>query len=328
MNLADIEAIVYDRLNLPAAPDSTRVAQIRRSINSAYYDLMGKPALSVLRRQLLTFTSVANTPFAVLPQAAIDVLSVADRVRNWLLTPIAVANIRFEDPALLMTTYPWAFAKYNLQAAVTQQPSAAAQIWAKSTSATDGATKTLYVETIRSDGSMVVESVALNGTTAVQVGTSSAIVTITKAWLATTANGSATTAAGTVGLYEGSGTGTQLSSIFPGRGAARFSLLHFYPTPTSANTYTADCKVLLTPLANASDEPLIPDDYRTVLAHAAIMAGCQGRENANTFSLARSQYQDVKGELILFCSKLSEPESLNDGIPRYSQLGAYFPAGS
>lgn len=328
MNLADIEAVVYDRLSYGASPDSSKIAEVRRNINTGYLQLLGKPALAVLRRQLLTFSSIASTPFAVLPQAAIDVLSVADRTRNWLLTPISTDNIRFDDPGLTMGGYPYAFAKYNLQAAVTRQPSTASQLWAKSSAAGDGGTKTLYVESVRSDGSLGVDSVALNGTTAVQVGTLATHTTVSKVWIALTTGGGATTAVGTISLHEGSGTGTQLSSIFPGRGAARFSLLHFYPTPSSADTYTADCKLLVTPLANGGDEPLIPIDYRFVLAHYAIMAGCQGRENSATYQMARAEYRDVAGELILFASKLSEPQTLHTGIPRYSQLGAYFPAGS
>lgn len=329
MNLADLEALLYDKLNLPVAPDATRVAQIRRVLNEAYFEVMGRSGMEPLRRQLVTFSSVANTPFAALPQAATDVFSIADRTRHWLLEPMGMPMLRTADPGLVLSVgYPYGFAKYNLQAAVTQQPADASALYAKSTSASDGATKTAYAEVVLSDGSLTQVSAALNGVTAVQLGTVSTVVTVNKFWIALSAGGGATTAAGAIGLYEDSGVGTQLSTITQGRGAARYSLIHFYPVPTAVNTYTADVKIALTPLATGSDEPLIPDDYRMVLIHRAMMTLAGQKENSLTYSMARDGYRDVRGELILYCSRMTEPSSLHTGIPRYSQLGPYFPPGS
>ena len=328
MNLATIEGRVYERMGYAAAPATEVVTRVRNAINSTYLEIMGKKGYDVLRQGLVTFSSIANVEYAVLPQAVSVVYSIADRVRNWLLDDIATSTIRYNDPGLLSSAaYPWAYSAYNLASAVLRQPSNASELFVKSTNAGDGATKTAYFQGIAATGALRSVSVALNGTTAVSLGaTLTDWVRVDKFWLALTSGGGATTATGTVSLYEDSGSGTVLSDITPGRSFARYSMIHLYPTPTAVNTYTADAMVRLVDLANGGDEALLPEDYHWLLESGGIMKEWQRREKHSSYAEEYARYKQGLAELTVYVNRFVPPTQQT--MRRFSQLGPYYQAGS
>lgn len=324
MTLAEIEGRLYDRLGYSSTPPTDVVTRLRRHVNGAYVRVMGKKGYDKLRQGLVTFASVANIPYAVLPQAVTAVYSVADRSQSWLLHDVTVADIRLEDPGAIVTGRPYAFARYNLASAVARQPSDSSELLIASTSASDGATKTCHIQGITSTGALLTTSAAMNGTTAVSLGTG--WVRVDKLWIALTSGGGATTAVGTISLYEDAAPGTVLSQIDVGRASARYSMLHLYPTPTSAITYTADAMVRLVDLANGGDEPLLPEDYHQLLVAEAEATEWRRRENPTLMAAARAEATEIGRELSLYVNRYAPPSHV--GIPRYSQLGNYFPAGT
>src|SRR5262245_39692653 len=118
MNLSAIEIAIYDRLGLGTNPDSQIQRMIRRAINDTHKAVCGKPWCSVLRRQLLTATTVANDPFVVLPQAIARFDMVMDRTNNILLEPITLQQIRYNDPGLQSSGNPYAYAPYMFSSPV------------------------------------------------------------------------------------------------------------------------------------------------------------------------------------------------------------------
>src|SRR5437762_13385667 len=85
MNLLEMESELFDNTGIDTSPDDRVVARYRRYLNSTYSQILRVKGLSRLRRRVLTFASVANTPFVVLPQAATRVIDVLERTNKWLL---------------------------------------------------------------------------------------------------------------------------------------------------------------------------------------------------------------------------------------------------
>lgn len=333
MNLAGIESALYSRLSFAAAPDSAVVSRLRAYINEAYREILGKRSLSRLRRSLLTFSCTANSPFVVLPQAATRVISIQDRVNNWELVEVPFTSIRQGDPGLTSSSaFPDRYAIYNLSAGVALDPDDAGgtHLYVASDSAGDTNAKTAYVEGVTAGGYYRLASVALNGVTRAEF--SPALTDwkrVTKFYIALTAGGAAT-ATGNLSLYERSAVPPsgqdELSRITPGRSFARYTRLHLYPTPTAANTYYTDVELHVEDLANAGDEPLLPEEYHWLLTCGSLMKEYNRRQWPIQFSEEKTRWNDGIGDLVVNLVRLTS------GTPpqprRFSQLGPYFPPGS
>lgn len=325
MNLATIQSQLYNKLNFKSSPDADVVARLLGFINESQRELLGMKGLDRLRRTILTCASVANSPFAVLPQAAVQVISVMDRTNNVVLSEISLQDLRFTDPGLVATTgYPYEYAVLNLSSPVTRQPAAAGVLSIVSDSASDGATKTAYVEGVDSGGNYKTASIALNGIAPVAPA-GSAWVSITKFYLSLTAGGG-TTAAGKVTLSDASAN--VLGTIPIGYSHTRYSMLHLHPTPTGVVTYYADVVLHVEDMAYGGDIPLIPEDFHYLLGIGAAQKEYDRREKAQQAGKELLRWQHGVSDLKLFVRRKSGVAIGDRRVRRFSQLGSMYPPGT
>ena len=261
MNLTEMQTQLYDRLGY-GSPGTDTIQRILGYINETQRKILATRGLARLRRTILTCASVQDSPFMVLPQAAVMVLGIQNRTTQKPLIEKLLGEIRFMDPGLTRSTSdPDYYAVLNVSSAVARPPSDASTLYVKSTSAGD--VGTAYIEGIRTGGYYRSESVVMTGTTAVSFA-STDWIDIQKFYLSTTA-------AGTVTLLEDSGAGTELSRIPLGRQSARYTLLHLWGTPTSALTFYCDVERHIENFVNPGDESYLPEDYHWLLTTGARM---------------------------------------------------------
>lgn len=328
MDLAQIEAKLYGRLTFTTAPDAIVIARLRGYVNSTHRQLLAKKNMAQYRFGILPFSCIAGTPFVALPQAVTRVSTIQDRTNQRTLDPITLLDIRREDPGLILTSaFPYAWAKVNLAAAVAIQPSVASELFVKSTAAGDGATKTAFLEGLTTGGYYRTASVALNGVTAVSFGaTITDWIEVQKFYIALTAGGE-TTAAGSVTLNQTSGAGTELARIPIGRAYPRYSVIQLYPFPSAIVPYFADVELHVEDMAQATDEPLIPEDYHELMVIGPLMREYQRRRWPVEYAEAKAEWKDLWGDLCVYASRPGAPAAVR-GMSRFSQLGPYYPAGS
>lgn len=327
MNLTGLEADLYRRLGFDTAPATAVTTRMRGFLNETQREILSSKGCAKLRKNTLTFPSIANQPFATLPASATKIISIQDRTNQWELREISLEDIRRDDPGLVFTGVPYTFAVINVAAAVYRDPTAAAELFVQSSSAADGATKTVYIEGIVTGGTYRTASVALNGVTAVSLSATIADwIAVTKFYIALGAGG-ATTAAGNILLTQTSGLGTELARITPGRSYGRYTRIMLYPVPTAAQTYYADVELHIEDMAIAGDEPYLPEDYSWLLVSGALMKEYQRRQWPVQYAEEKARYKDGLGQLKLFIMSDSGTRAVRDRMG-YSQLGSWYPPGS
>lgn len=331
MTLAQIEARAYARLGYDAAnPGAAVVARIRGFVNETYHGILGKKGFGALRRELVSFSSAVGQPMTALPVMVTRVYSVSDRTKGWLLDEVTTTDIRRRDPGLLATGgQPDAWAVYNL-AGGGYRPCTppGQQLFAVSTSASDNSSKSLFLQGIDFSGQLRSASVALNGLTEVAFPATLAWSLITKCWIevpSTQGLGAIAVAVGQVVVYETALLGVTI--IPQGRSAAKYSLLHLYPTPSTVVLYTADCDLLVEDLIEEGDEPILPQDFHWLLTSGAVLEEYGRREKPAQLSQEQARYRDGLADLTVFVNRLPA-ERHPDAIRRRSQLGSYFRPGT
>jgi hypothetical protein len=310
MTLSDIQSAVYDRLGYNATPGSEIVRRLNRYINDSHRAGLAGRQMGVLRRAVLTFSSVASSPFAVLPQAAVQVLAIADRTTNRILDEITLQDLRARDPGLnFASTIPDAYTIISYAAAVARDPSAATQLYAVSDDTRDGIGLSVYVEGTITGGAYRRASVTMNGTTPVALDSSTAWEHVTKFY--TSGKGY-----GTITLTEGSG-GTVLATIQPARNFSRYTQIHFSGTPVSAATYYADVELHIDDMIHPRDEPYFPEDF-----HYILEAGCLRKEY-----LKRQRMDQYKVEQMIWDRGLADMRAWvtrRSGVARSSKRTRQF----
>lgn len=324
MNLGEIAGSIYDMTGANSTPDSAVIRLISRSINNVHREILGMTGMGRLRRKILTATCTASSPLMVMPQAATKIINIADRLNNHNLTPIAMADVRYEDPGLLFTgSIPDAYAIVNFSSCVAKDPSAAASLFAISDSATDGSGIAAVVEGVVTGGYYRRASIAMNGLTAVNL--SSAITT----WEYVTKFYVTGQAAGNITLHQTSGTGTELSSIPPGRSYPRYTLIHLSGTPATALTYYCDVEVHVEDMVNINDEPLLPEDFHWLIECGAMKRNYKKKEKIALYKIEdlnwRKGIADLRQHL---ATRGGVSTGGQRGGRQMSQLGGYYPAGS
>jgi hypothetical protein len=142
------------------------------------------------------------------------------------------------------------------------RPSAACELFVKSTSASD--TGTAYVEVVRSDGYTRSLSAVMTGVTAVSLGAAITDVIDVQDFYISVA------AVGTVTLHSVSGAGTELSRIPIGQLAGRFLRYALVPTPSQVITYIIDGEAPIVDMTIDSDEPFPNPDFHDILEDGAV----------------------------------------------------------
>lgn len=325
MNLNLIESRVYERLSFTASPDAVVFNRIRSYINSSYRSIMGKKQMAPYRRVILPFASTANSPYAVLPQVCTKIFAIQDRLNQRNIQEMSLQDLRDTDPGNdSESSAPDAYVILNFSAAVAIQPSNASDLFIKSTSAGDGATKEVFLDGVRTGGTRRLGSVVPNGVTAVSFGVSDWI-SIQKFYIALAAGG-LTSASGDITLHEDSGVGTELARISQGDSYTRYTQIQLYPLPTVVVTYHADVEVQVRDLSEYTDEPLIPEDYHELLIEGALMRDYERREKSALYSQSKARYKELWGDLCLYTARMISNTS--GSSRRWSQLGPYFPPGT
>lgn len=320
MNLSAIKTDLYSRLRYASTPATAIQDRLLRHLNEAHREILALPGMMRLREDLLPVSATANQPRSALPQAVARLRHILDRTNMRPLTPLTLQDIRARNPGRVNTGAPEGYAVVGFQP-VALQPSDASEVFLKSTSASD--TGTAYVEGIRSNGSLVSKSVVMTGTTAVSLSSAEpAIVEVTKFYLSTAAIGDVT-------LLEDSGSGTELAKIAIGRTFARYLTVEWDPIPATSATFYADCIRQIPDLANATDEPLLPDDFHYLLGLRARMKEYEVTSDAERFLECKGEWERGLGALRSFVlNDGGQLASLRSTASGWSQLGPQYPAGS
>lgn len=320
MTFSSILADCYRRLGYQSTPTSAVVTRVKAFANETHRQLLGLPDLQRLRDDTISVATTANNARTALPKAVGKIRAIVDRTNNHKIVRVTLDELRLNDPAQAFTGgYPQLYAEVGYRQ-VAIQPSAADQVWVKSTSASD--TGTAFLEVIRSGGSLQTLSVAMTGVTAVQVGTLTDIVEVTKFYLSAVAVGEVT-------LLQTTGTGTELARISIGEADARYLTIEWSPTPTSAITEYVDYTRNVLDLVNDGDVPLLPADFHWLLAFGVRMKEYELGDDTRAQSTKAEFDKGVNALRSWVLSDNDRIASLRRVIPsRPSQLGAQFPAGS
>lgn len=314
MLLGQIELGLYDRLGYNSSPDSAVTRIIRTAINQTQRQILGMKPFARLRRAVLTCTSVANTPFMVLPQAAVSIAIITDRNNKYPLDEISLQELRFRDPGLTGTaSNPNAYAILNYAAAVARDPAAQNSLWAVSDSAIDGSGISISIEGT-AGGYYRRASLTLNGTTAVNLA--STIST----WEHVTKFYASAVASGNISLLEGSGVGTELARIAPGHSSGRYTQLHLSPTPGSALTYYCDCELHVEDMVNVNDEPMIPEDFHFLLPCGVMKMMHEKREKTTLWKIEDAMWTQGLKDLKVFIAKRGGIAQGRSNNRRFSQF--------
>lgn len=321
MNLGDLRLNIFDTLGYYSSPDSTVTRRIDRYINTSHREILTRKQMGKLRRWVLPFSCVANSPFAVLPQAAVMILAIADRTTNRILDEISLQDLRARDPGLqFSSTIPDAYVVLNMSSSIAADPAAATQLFVQSDSAADGAGLMANIEGTITGGYFRRAQVSMNGLTQAAVDANTAWIHISKFYLTGKCTGNVTL------LDSGS---VELARIAPGRTRGRYTTIHLSGTPAAIYTYYADVELHVEDMINPSDEPYTPEDYDWLLECGALRLEYQRRGTP-----AMAQWKVEQGRWEQGVRDLQSFVTRQTGVARgnrktgFSQLGWAFKAGS
>lgn len=321
MNFGEMRLELGDLFGHGANPAPEVGNRFDRWVNSVYKETMAEKGFGRLKKAVLTFSSVANDPFAVLPHIVGRINHLVDRTNGLELWPAEIADIRREDPNNTgVGTYATNYVPLNYGAAAARDPSNASELFVKSTSAHDGTGQVAYLEAIRTGGYRRRLSITMNGTTAVSFdATVTDLTNVLKFYVASPAVGDIT-------LHEDSGVGTELARIPAGRTYARYSRILLWPTPSSVVTYHADVELAIYPLELDSDEPVFHEDFDFLLPCGAAMREFQKLGKVSQYDRERTRWRNGYANLKV---RLAQDAALTiERGRRFSHLGPYFPIGS
>ncbi len=318
--VSSIDADLYRRLNYSTTPAAEVVLRLRTFVNQTHRQILTKPGLGRLRDDTITFLSVANQTTYALPPAIAKIQHVQDRTNNRPIVEQSLGWLRQVDAGLTSTGGPSHVYIPRGYQAVAVQPSAAAEIFIKSTSASD--TNTAWLEGFRTGGYPIsLGPITMTGGTAVSFGTAyTDIIEITKVYLSTAA-------VGTVTVHSVSGAGTELARIPIGATASRYLAIQLWPTPGSVITYHVDYTRVIPNLVNGTDEPLLPEDFHWLLVEGALIKEWSKKDDAGRREAAKRDFDE--GVAALTSWVLSNPDtvaSLRPVARGYSTLGPTYPA--
>lgn len=297
--------------------DSNTSTRYGFALNESHKKVLRKRGRESLRYGVVPFASVSGQKLYALPEhgvARINRIYETDNDRK----------LTYKTPDWLDTVEPdqhsgtpWVWVPRGL-GEVHTQPSNASAMFADSTSASD--TGTAYVEGIRTGGYFGSASVTMTGTTAVQVGSVTDFILITKFYLSTAA-------VGTVTLHEDSSGGTELSRIAVGDVKARFHQFQLFDTPSGVITYYADVLLSIPEMSNDTDEPWIPEDFHDMLIDMAELKELRKADDPNRFAMLTADVTTADRELDTFINNHPDwKPSSTDKPVGISTLGAWTPA--
>jgi hypothetical protein len=256
----DIQQNVYDRLGHPQSPQTEVSRRIKSYINDWNRRVLSAKGMEPLRRVGITKASVASQPTYGVALQAIKWMTETSTQRRIMEKTLGWYRAHVPDPSRWTGTpdfyVPMGFTRIHTR------PSAACELFVKSTSASD--TGTAYVEVVRSDGYTRSLSAVMTGVTAVSLGAAITDVIDVQDFYISVA------AVGTVTLHSVSGAGTELSRIPIGQLAGRFLRYALVPTPSQVITYIIDGEAPIVDMTIDSDEPFPNPDFHDILEDGAV----------------------------------------------------------
>lgn len=284
MTFQQLLADCYRRLGYETAPDTRVATRIKGFLNDTQQSLAGDPVLAPLLRGTLPLTTVSGQSSYAIPPASSRVRAIVDQTNQYRLTQMSQDWYRLYVPAPALSTGTPTYYVLLGTSAVARQPSAASELFAKSTSGVD--TPILHYEVRDSDGVVTTATVTLSGTSAVSFnGALLFLEEIIDAYLDTEA-------VGTVTIHENSGTGTELARIGAGTTRSTYQTLAFTPTPSAVITYSVDFEHHITDLVTDTDEAAwIPERFHRILASGARVREYEFKDDKTRFTMALAEYQ-------------------------------------
>lgn len=322
MNLAVIEAGIYEQLGFNAVPDTAVINRIRRYINSTQHELLSMKGIGPkLRRTTLSMSTVAGSPFVTLPQSAVSIFIVQDRTNSVTLEEQSLSELRVRNPNLVTGGNPRAYAVIGFSEPTTVDPSQTnpGQLQLLSTSAGDIAI-TGYVEMVLTDGSQIQTTGLVTGVVQSAFGPTNPLF-VQKFYMNQVGSGPV----GTVTLLDNSNN--VLSTLNPGRNYPRYTRLMVYPVPSSVITLYVDCEIHIWEMAQSGDEPYLPEDFHDLIEAGALKREYKKREKLQLYGIEDSRWRKRVAELRAFISRPGK--TFSERRPsRFSQLGPWFSDGA
>lgn len=315
MTLEDILAGVCRKLGYASSPSADTTERLMGFVNEAHRRLLGLPGMTVLRQAQTTFSTVASTPQYSLPQDVVRIVGLRDTTNDLVLHGQPwewYQNIEPDPSASTGVSTFWVPAGFS---AVSVQPTDASKVYVDSTSASD--TGICHVEGTRTGGYPFTQATTMTGTTAVQIGSWSDVVSVTKFYLSASA-------VGTVTLHEDADGGTELARIPIGQTSAKYLRVALWPTPSSAATITLDYIRQIPELRSPHDEPLLPTDFHWLLDAGTRMLEYEKMDDRR-YPAAVADFQKGVRDLKWFVTQQADGQGRAAG---HSSLGAWYPAGS
>ncbi len=263
MTRSELLTTLARRLNKNTTLDTATQSRLLDFLNDIHRELLSLPGTQRLRDLTTSFATVANqTEYALVNVAR--PLRIYEPTNQRVLQEISLDLWRNVAPDVTGTTgTPDSFVWLGYSPVATQ-PTAAAELFVKSTSAAD-TTQVCYVEGEITGGYPRTASVTITGVTAVTLGaTITTWERITKCYLSAAG-------AGVITLHMTSGAGTELARIGIGRTAQPYTRIALHPTPSAAVTHYVDYQVETTDLAQSADVPRLPVDFHDLLVYGAML---------------------------------------------------------
>lgn len=320
MTLAELLAACYADGRYRDPPEAAVTTRITRWLNEGVRAVLAEPGLSRLldSDDPFALTSVANQARYVVPEAVAEIRAITDQTNRAPLGVMTMGAYRRRAPLPSATTGTPTHLVPIGRVAVASQPSAAAELFVKSTSASD--TSAVRLSGIRTGGYLGTTTGTLTGTTAVALSAMTDLVTVTD-W------SMGAPAVGTVSLHEGSGTGTTLAQISVGHTRPRYYGFDLWPTPAAAIDYVIDYRRLVPDLVSPSDEPPWSPDHHPLLVAYALAREFEYTSDPRA-SLAGARYVKGLSRLKYATQTLASELPVAGRVGRLgrSRLGGWYPA--
>lgn len=325
MNLGNLQDTVATRLKI--GKNDTGFSRVTQYINETYQEILSKKGIGKkLRQKTLPFTTVANSPIAVLPQATHRVSNdIVDRLNRRVYSPISLSDTRQRDPGqAYSSSAPFGYTVLGMAEAVGIDPTMSTAVYVVSDSASDVGGMNVYIEGVTTDGQIRTATATPAGTSYVQLKGAGSLVIST--WVILTKFYITARCAGNIILTSGL-AGTEIARIAPGHTYARYTRLNIYPTPTAVLTLYADVELALSPLLSTYDEPIFDQDF-----HWLLISGSLLKEY-----IRNGKFSEYDREMIRWKQGISDLRShiqaplggtVNARTDQWSQLGPNFPAGT
>lgn len=323
MNRRDLLTQAAYRLNKTPPPDMDALTESRLLgfLNQRQRRLLSLPGLRHLRETTVVVPSVPSQPRYVLPNIA-KILRMYETTNDRVLYEMSQQDYRLIQPDATITGTPEAYVWLGQQT-VAHQPLAPAPLYVQSSNAAD-ITQVVTVTGITAGGYPASASIMLQGIT--QLNISAAIADwarVDKFYLSATCLGDVT-------LTDISGLGVELARIVIGQTQTTYTGFALFATPSAVIPYYVDITRNVTDLADATDVPVLPEDF-----HDVLLLGCVADEyqhlNDDRWEMATSEYNARVAQMRYWLAETAtgQPFSLTQRRwSRPSQLGSWYPAGT